>query len=1077
MNLPKLAIERPVFVSCIVILIMVMGVMAYFSIGVDLFPDVSFPFVSVITPYQGASPQEIETQISKPLEEELSSLQGVKTVSSGNQEGYSVVFVRFTLETDSKFAEQEVRDRVAFARPNLPKGVDEPIIRRYDPSDAAVVQLSLKTALAEPDAYDLADQFIKPRLAQVPGVGVVNLQGGRKREIRVDLDRDQLNRYRISASQVAERIGLNGENIPVGHVSVGDRDILFRSVGEYDDLDRLKKTSVNFMGSDVSVPVDRLGQVVDSMQDAQGYSYVKGEPVLVLQVFKQSKANTVAVVDAVLNRVKEINEELKAKPGSAELEAIQESAKPVRLNLSDVQTTILQGILLTILVVFLFLGSLRSTLITITALPVSLLGAFILMNAMGFTLNVMTLLALSLSVGLLIDDAIVVRENIWRHMEEGADPRKAAIEGTLEVALAVFATSSVVIAVFLPIAFLHGTVGQFFKQFGLSVCFAMGISLFEAMVMGPMLSAYWAHKRGKGFSVIDALDAFFAPMLKRFDRFQTSLEDGYESLIGWCLKHRGRVVLGAFLLFIGSVAGLGPHIKSTFLPVADVGEFMVFLKSAPGTSLEAMRDSTLKIDRILRQHAEVALTSATIGGTDSTGTARVEDNNARIYIRLKDYSDRRKAHLLGTSDLKDVVRRELDPFKDSLKPQVADFSAFGDWAPFNLNLIGEDYSTLAPFADQVVEQIKKIPGLTDVQSTYDGGKPEFQAVMDPEKLKTLGVSGEEAGMELRTQVEGALPAKFRQHGNDYDIRVRLKDDQRDIQKDFYSILVPNQNHNMVRLSDVASAVTTTGPAKINRENRARYIQVSGQLATGGALGNILKDAQKIMDSVQKPPGVTFEFVGQAEDNRDLGVSMVTAMALALLFTFMILASLYESPILPLSIMMAIPLSIIGALFALFLTGLFLPNISLNIFSMIAIVMLLGLVTKNSILLVDYTLQMQKKGMPRDEALKRAGKVRLRPILMTTFALICGMLPLALALTEVGRFRQSMGIAVEGGLISSLILTLIIVPSVFGYVDDLRLWLRKIFGSDKGPGKESLAQSNGRKTKAGAGMGAVSKNEG
>jgi len=1047
MNLPKLAIERPVFVSCIVILIMVLGLMAYRSLGVDLFPDVSFPFVSVITPYQGASPQEIETQISKPLEEELSSLQGVKTVSSSNQEGFSTTFVRFTLETDSKFAEQQVRDRVAFVRPSLPKGIDEPIIRRYDPSDAAVVQLSLKSKLSPAEAYDLADQSIKPQLAQVPGVGVVNIQGGRKREIRVELDRGQLNRYRISASQVANRIGLNGENVPVGRVSVEGKDILFRSVGEYNDLDRLKKTSVNFTGSDISVPVDHLGQVVDSMREADGYSFVNGDPILVLQVFKQSKANTVAVVDAILARVKEINAGLKLKPGEPALDMIQESARPVRLNLQDVKVTIIEGILLTVLVVFLFLGSLRSTLITITALPVSLLGAFILMNAMGFTLNVMTLLALSLSVGLLIDDAIVVRENIWRHMEEGSDPKKAAIEGTLEVALAVFATSSVVIAVFLPIAFLHGTVGQFFKQFGLSVCFAMGISLFEAMVMGPMLSAYWGKKKSVSSNSSDAdfldrIDHFLSPLLRRFDHFQTVLESRYEELIAWCLRHRKWVVLGAFLLFIGSVVGLGPHIKNTFLPSADVGEFMVFLKTPPGTSLESMRDQTVKIDKIIHQHPEVVITSATIGGTDSTGTARTDSNSARIYIRLKHYTERK----VSTSDLKDILRKELEPYKETLKPQVADFSAFGDWAPFNLNLVGEDYSTLAPFALQVVEKIKGIPGITDVQSTYDGGKPEFQALLDPEKLRALGVSGVEAGMELRTQVEGALPAKFRQHGYDYDIRVRLKEEQRNIQKDFYSILVPNQNHNMIRLSDIAQPVTTEGPAKINRQNRARYIQISGQLATGGALGNILKDAQKIMESIPKPPGVTFEFVGQAEDNRDLGVSMMVAMGLALLFTYMILASLYESPILPFSIMMAIPLSIIGALFALFVTGLFIPSISLNIFSMIAIVMLLGLVTKNSILLVDYTLQMQKKGMKRDDALKRAGKVRLRPILMTTFALIAGMLPLALALTEVGKFRQSMGIAVEGGLISSLVLTLIIVPSVFGYVDDLRLWLRRFFGT-------------------------------
>ncbi len=1033
MNLPQLAVNRPVFVSCLVILIMVMGVMAYRSLGVDLFPDVSFPFVFVSTPYQGASPEEIESQISKPLEEELSSLQGVKKVTSTNQEGFSTVVVQFTLETDAKDAEQQVRDRVAFVRPQLPKGVDEPVIRRMDPSDQAVIQISLKSSLSAGDAFDLADQVVKPDIAQVPGVGVVNIQGGTKREIHVLLDRAKLNAYHISASHVSDRIGLNGENVPVGDVNIDGQNLTFRSVGQYDDLNRLKQTSVNFTGSDVSVPVERLGTVEDSTVKPTGYSYVDGQPALILQVYKQSKANTVAVVDGVMARMNKINEDLKTRPGAAQIALVQEAALPVRLNLDDVKRTILLGISLTVLVVFIFLGNIRSTFITVTSLPVSLLGAFILMHAMGFTLNVMTLLALSLAVGLLIDDAIVVRENIWRHIENGEDPKKAAVDGALEVMLAVIATSSVVIAVFFPIAFLKGTIGQFFREFGLTVCFAMAVSLFEALVMGPMLSAYLGKK-----SVQKPTRNPISLFLRRFDDFQTVLEDRYTLLIDWCLKHRLWVVIGAFLLFVFSVIGLEPHIKSTFLPSSDVGEFVVQLKAAPGTSLESMRDQTLVVDDLIRKHPEVVLVSDTIGGTDSTGVAQQDSNTARLYVKLLHYDKRKKT----TAQLKDEVREELLPYQKTLNPQVADQSGFGDVAPFNLNLIGQDYATLVPFAEQLADKIRGIHGLADVQSTYDGGKPEFQAVMDPEKLRLYGVSGEEAGMELRTQVEGQTPAKFRQNGLDYDIRVRVQDDQQNLEKDFNQILVPNQNNNLVRLSDIAKPVTTEGPAKINRQDRARYIMISGQLGKDGNLGNILTDAQKIIKTIQFPPGVRYEFVGQAEDYKDLGISMLVAVGLALLFTYMILASLYESPILPLTIMMAIPLAIVGAFFALFITGQ-----SLNVFSWISIIMLLGLVTKNSILLVDYTLQMQKKGYSREEALKMAGKVRLRPILMTTFSLIMGMLPLALALTEVGKFRQSMGVAVEGGLLSSLVLTLFIVPSIFGYMDDLRLWVRKLTGLD------------------------------
>ncbi len=1025
MNLPKLAIERPVFFSCIVILLMVLGFLAYRSLGVDLFPDVSFPFVSVTTPYKGAAPQEIETQISKPLEEQFSTLEGVKKVYSINQEGYSIVTIQFTLETDSKDAEQRVRDKLAFVRPKMPKDIDEPVIQRLDPSDQPVMILSLRSGLTPAQAYDLADQVIKPQLSQVNGVGVVDIFGGAKREIRVDLDRAKLNAYHISATSVANNIGLNGLNVPVGKFQTNGNNMLFRSVGEYNDLDRLRHTVINFLGSDVPITVDKVGKVVDTTQDAENYSFLNGEPALFLLIHKQSKANTVAMVDGVFKAMDRLNDILKTKPGAPKLGLVREDGRIVKMNLDDVQHTIAIGIFLTVLVVFFFLGSFRSTLITVTALPVSLLGSFILMNWMGFTLNLMTLLALSLAVGLLIDDAIVVRENIWRHIEEGEDPKKAALNGTLEVALAVIATSSVVISVFLPIAFLKGTVGQFFRQFGMTVCFAMAISLFEAMVMGPMLSAYLAQKKkGK--------HARPAGILKWFDDFQTWLEKSYEILIGWSIKHRMLVVLGSVAIFFLSL-GLTKFIKFTFLPGGDNGEFRVTLKAPPATSLEAMREYSHQVVKIIAAHKEILLTSEIIGDTQGN------DNTSTLYAKLTPWQTRK----MSTSEMKDIVRKELEPYRKQLQPQVADYDLVNNAAPFNLVLVGDDYKVLEPLANQLMDKMKQIPGLADVQTNYDGGKPEFQAQLQPDRLRQLGVLGIEAGNELRTQVEGFVPAKFRENGLEYDIRVRMQEDQRDLQKEFPNVWVPNSNHNQVRLSDIAKPVTTEGPSKINRLNRSRYIMVSGQLGPGGALGNIQNSAEKILKATELPAGVSYNFVGQAEDLGDLVVSMITAVGLALLFTYMILASLYESPILPFTIMMSIPLSIVGAFIALAVTGQ-----TLNIFSMIALVMLMGLVTKNAILLVDYIVQMEKKGVPRNEAIRRAGVIRLRPILMTTLALIAGMIPTALALTEVGKFRQSMGIVIIGGLVSSLFLTLVIVPSVYGYVDDFRLWLRKLMGADE-----------------------------
>ena len=1024
LNLPQLAIKRPAFITCVAILIMILGIMAYRSLGVDLFPDVSFPVVSVTTNYKGAAPEEIEAQISKPMEEQFSTIQGVKQINSTNEEGFSVVVIQFTLETDSKEAEQRVRDRLSLVRPLLPKDVEEPVIQRLDPSDQPIVVLSLKSDLTPPQAYDLADQVIKPQLAQLDGVGVVDIFGASKREIRVELDRNKLNAYHLSASGVAEDIGLNGLNVPVGKYETNGNNTLFRSVGQYDDLDRLRHTVVNFVGSDVPITVDKLGKVVDTVEDAQNYSSFKGVPSLFLLIHKQTKANTVEVVDKVAADIGSLNDILKTRAGNASLSVMRDDAWGIRLNLEDVKQTIFLGICLTVLVVLLFLGSFRSTLITITALPTSLLGAFILMNWMGFTLNFMTILALSLAVGLLIDDAIVVRENIWRHMEEGVEPKKAAEQGTMEVALAVVATTGVIIAVFMPIAFLKGTVGQFFKQFGMTVCFAMIISLFEALTMGPMLSAYWASKRGKAEKKL----AFF----QWFDDLQTKMEYGYEKVIAWAIRHRLWVVLTAFVIFIGSL-GLGKFIPFTFVPNGDNPEFQVALKGPPNMALDTMREWTSKVSAIILSHPEIGVTSEVVGDTQGN------ENVANIYIKLIDYHKRRKT----ADELKVEIRKELDPYRQTLNPQIGDRDALGNQAPFSLDIVGPDYKVLQPLVDKLVEKIKNIPGLEDVQTNYDGGKAEFQAVLDPAKCRQLGVLGIQAGDELRTQIEGTVPAKFRENGLDYDIRVRMQDDQRNLQQDFNSVFVPNTNNRMVRLSDIAAAVTTEGPSKINRLNRQRYIEITGQLGKGGALGNIINQANKILAAQQLPPGVTGKIVGQGKDLQDLSISMLVAMGLALLFTYMILTSLYDSPIIPMSIMVSIPLAIVGAFVALLVA-----HQSLNVFTMISLIMLMGLVTKNAILLVDYVVRMENEGMPREEAIQRAGVVRLRPILMTTMALIMGMMPVALALNEVAKFRQSMGVAVIGGLLSSLILTLIVVPSVYGYFDDLRLWFRRLFGVEE-----------------------------
>ncbi|OGS19520.1 MAG: hypothetical protein A3J83_02690 [Elusimicrobia bacterium RIFOXYA2_FULL_40_6] len=785
---------------------------------------------------------------------------------------------------------------------------------------------------------------------------------------------------------------------------------------------------VSFFANDVPVTVGKVGQVVDTTQDVKTKGYLNGKSALLIEVYKRSGSNTVDVSDNILKKVSLINKSLEKHEGAPKIQIVRDNAKAIRMNLEDVKLTIFEGIFLAIIVVYLFLGNFKSTFITIMALPNSLIGAFILMGIAGFSVNMLTLMALSLAVGLLIDDAIVVRENIFRHIEEGEDPKSAAEKGTNEVMLAVVATTLAIIAVFLPVGFLQGMVGQFFKEFGLTIVFAMTISLFDALTVAPMLSAYLIGKIDKTKKPSWLEKVVYAPADK-FNDFYNVVEKKYEQLIKFTLKHKLRIILislAVLVLSLGSVV----KIPKTFMPTNEWGEFFVNLEAKPGTSLNQMDKYAVQIDELLRKEKEIEMVSISVGNTNG------ESNVASLYVQMVPSNKRKRS----TGDMKVYVRKLLDPYKEAMNPKVADVSMAGEDSPFFVILKGNDLETLSNEASILMEKFKTIPGLVDIDTNYKAGKPEYQVKMIPSKMVKLGVQSISAGMELRGMVEGLLPAKYRENGMEYDIRVMLNDNQKDISRQFDQLYVPNVNMQLVKLKNVAEPIVTTGPSKIFRRNRSRYVAIMGNLGKNGAIADITAQAKKILDKEKLPEGVEYEFSGSSEDFVDLFRNMIIAAGLSVVFIYFVLASLYESLIIPFTIMMALPLAIIGALLALLITG-----HSINMFTMIALIMLFGLATKNSILLVDYTQQLMRKGLPRDEALVRAGVVRLRPILMTTFALIAGMLPLALGLSEVGKFRSSMGVAIIGGLISSTFLTLVIIPAVFGYMDTFRLWTRKLLG--------------------------------
>lgn len=1035
MSLAELSIKRPIFITCLVLVMLAVGLLAMQRMPVDLFPDVTFPVVSVTTSYPGAGPSEIETLITKPLEDEMSSLAGIKRLSSLNSEGFSRVVAEFTLETDIKYAEQQVRDRVSATKSKLPLDVKDPVIRRLDPADQPILVLSVSADLPESKLYDLADQTIRTKLEQINQVGLVEIIGGRKREIHVVLDRTKLKGRELSVTGVASRLEFAGENVPSGKVDVTNKQISFRTLGEFKSLEDIKNTVVNFFGSEVPITVGKIGEVIDTLEDEESRAYVNGRPALLLNVYRQTGANTIAVVDAIRKRLEPLNKELQKQPGKAQISMIRDGSKWIRSNVDDVKESIFFGVALAMIVVFFFLGNGRSTIITGLALPNSLIGAFILMAAAGFSINIMTLLALSLSVGLLIDDAIVVRENIFRHIELGENPVEAARKGTQEVQLAVIATTLAVIAVFGPVGFLKGVTGQFFRQFGLTICFAMMISLFDALTIAPMLSAYFAGRpHTKDIQKLTLYGRTVGRLLKGFDHFQSWLEHHYERLLSFTLRRPIIVLIVSFLVFILSSASV-KYVPKTFLPPQDAGEFTMSLDMPPGTSLDAMDQIAKKADLILSANPEVSIRSLSVGGQN--GKTEV----AEFYVGLISSKER----TMNTSQFKEKLRGQLKPMAYA-NPQVKDFDAVsGGQRPFNLNFIGMDQKELEAASQKAFEKIRQHPGLKDVDTSYRPGKPEFQVALDSTRSKLLGISTKVLGSELRAQIQGVTPAKFRELGREYDVRVRLLDSQRNLKNDFNKTYVPNLNGQLVKLSDASLPIETTGPATINRQDRGRLITISADITPGAGIGDVMNDITSLLENqIKLPDGVRYSFTGQAENFQELGSSMVLALGFGVLFIFLVLASLYESFITPLTIMLALPLAICGSFVALLIT-----HESLNIFSMIGTIMLLGIASKNSILLVDYTHQLMEQGMERSEALIRAGKTRLRPILMTTMALIAGTIPVALGLNEASRQRTSMGVSIIGGLISSTLLTLVVVPAAFSYIDRFRHWTQRQFAKVRG----------------------------
>jgi HAE1 family hydrophobic/amphiphilic exporter-1 len=1027
MNITEISIKRPAFISSIMIAIITVGFIAFSKMSVELFPSIDVPTIFVSTSYTGAAPSEIETLVTKPLEEEISTVSGIKKLSSRSQKDSSQIIIQLYQGSDIRHIEQQVRDKINQARDKLPEDIKEPVIRRVDPSDQPIVTVVLEANLDEAKLFDLADNYVRPRLEQVGDVGMVEVLGARKREIHVLLDQNALRRRNISLSQVNQQLEISGQNVSIGKSDEGEKENIFRSAGEFNELDQIKNTLVNFYSNEIPTRVSDLGEVVDTLEDEKSRAFVNGKKSLFLTVYRQSDANIIGVVDGVNAAIKKMDKDLTQIDG-AKLTTVKDASKYIRSNISDIYEAITLAVILTVITVFFFLANGRATAITAVSLPISLIGAFIIMYLFGFSINVISLLALSLAVGLLVDDAIVVVENIYRKIEHGMKPYEAAISSSREILMAVVAISAVVVSVFTPISFMKGIVGQYLKQFGLTISFAMIISLFVAISIIPMLCAYLSGK--KFIKITEKSDEKrLDRWLKKFDKFQVYLEDKYEEILVYSINYPKKILLITLAVLVLSIVAF-KFVPKTFMAESDNGELNVAIELNANASLNKTTETVLAIDKIIRQNPEVVVSAA------SAGSGSSQSNRGDIYIMLKKRSERD----ISTSEFKDRLRKQLKEFSFA-NPRIRDYDPSGGvsrGSAFNLYLISSDKEELEKYAKSLVEKLKEDPRLKDVDSSDKATRDEFLVYVDPSAAKIYGANPQSVGNELRGYVEGYTPTKLRQNGLEYEVRVRLQENQRDLKANFNQIYVPNINQRLVRLADIAKSRNNSEPATINRQDRGRYVQITANLSSGVGLGDVVNDVEKRLASgdLKVPPTVRFNFSGDSENIQEMQSSMVFALLLAIIFIYLILTSLYESFIVPFTILLALPLAFCGAAYALLIM-----QESVNIFTILGIFMLVGVSGKNSILLIDFANRLIDEGKTRTEALIIAGRLRLRPILMTSLALIVGTLPVAIGFSETSAMRTAMGVAIIGGLISSTILTLVVVPATFSYIDRFRIWIK------------------------------------
>jgi HAE1 family hydrophobic/amphiphilic exporter-1 len=1017
MKLADISIRRPVFATMMIMSLVVLGLFSYIKLNVDLYPNVDIPFVVITTVLPGAGPEQIETDVTKIIEDAVNPVEGVDYIQSTSQENVSQVIIAFKLEINGKDAAQDVREKISAIRAKLPTDIEDPVIQRYDPASLPIMYLTVSGNMSDRDITTFTKDVVKNRLENIPGVGSVNLVGGAEKEVQIEVDAVKLRAYNISIQDVIMSVGAQNVEIPGGNVIEGSRQLLVRTMGKYVDVNDFKKVIVATPNGK-PVYLSDVATVVDGVKEQVSLTRVNGKIAVGLNIIKQSGSNTVQVAHAVNKQIEKLQKEI---PAGLTISLAQDNSIFIEESINDVLFDILYGGLLAVIVIYLFLANFRATVISGLALPTSIIASFILMFALNFTLNMMSLLALSLAVGLLIDDAIVVIENIYRHMSQGETPMEAAKSASEEIGLAVMATTFTIVAVFVPVAFMPGIVGRFFYEFGITISAAVLVSLFVAFTLTPMLSSKWLRREDESLSPKGNIKN---KSLYYFNHFFEKMSAKYEISLRWSLTHRKTIVFGAISIFVVSFVIMG-MLGSQFFPDSDQSQFNVVVNASPGSSLQQTSMICEKVEALLRKKPEVTIVLTTIGSGNDPVT------KATILVKLVKTKERKKSD----KQIMAEIRNEMQYIPGASFSMLTQGGPGGAQKPVTLSVRGNDLNKLQILADKVESIVKSTKGAVDVENSLELSKPEIKLNIDREKASDLAVNPYLIASTIRAMVDGAVATQFKEGDEQIDVRVRLRKDQRKNINDLTTLTVKSNKKIggqdfLIPITDIANITQGVGPSKVSRYARQKEIRIDANLDQR-FLGVVLADINKETSKLQLDPGYSINVIGQGQTQSESFGNILLALMLAIVFVYIVLAAQFDSFIHPFSIMIALPLSIIGAVIMLLIF-----KSSLSVMSMIGIIMLMGLVTKNGILLVDYTNVLRERGLSRFDALLKAGPTRLRPILMTTFAMIFGMIPVALALGEGAEFRAPMGQAVIGGLITSTLLTLFIVPVVYSLLDDL-----------------------------------------